>query len=788
MASPSLEDYRRLYFEEKRAKEEAAKEADRKIEEANRRVKEADRRVAQAEDGNRDTNLPEYLDACYENFHLNLAVQLDPTQSTQGCPANANNKLRPDRLVLWEEFPKEQAAIWEKLVESDFADKRCFTSKYGMQAYGKTLKKLIGSESDLNHFLRTTIETPVRLIVEQLYNSAKLRRTFRLQGSVDFENHSNTLSQEGRASAATGRRRSPRLEEKAKEAEKDAKEAEKDAKEAEKDALPPSTPVAAPRQRPRPDQICVYNIQHRKRTAAFVMEYKAPHKLPLNFMYDGFYDMDLKDVIQCETNIPKDRFSRVVAAVITQAFSYMVRMGVEFGCVSTGEAMIFLRVPEDPRTVYYYLSVPKGDVGETTGWNAGSESANRLHLTAVGQMLAFTLRALQVSPREQGWRTKAENELNSWEMAYDEVLQTILKSDTKSSVYRPPKHKGFLRMSPIQLRKRRHAPQDEHEPDTPSRKPDSSRPAENTSSSCDEPEDQYHSDSDDSDPETLSRKPIPFRSGRKIERAGTSTSTSAGTSADGSTHQSSQDNQKRSYCTQRCLLGLARRGFLDPLCPNAQAHVRNQQSMQDYGQIRHSITSQGFRTRIRKQLAENRDVDCYPEGVHGACGALFQVTLRSHGYTVAAKTSPMENACFIQQEAEFYQRLRSLQGITVPVHLGNIDLELPYYYEGIPLYHMMFMSFGGKPLSQHLSEENRTSISQQKAVAEQKIRDNGVLHLDFENRNILWNEENNSIMVIDFERAEAIKPRRALGKIAANRKRARDLDIRGSRAGKVAIG
>ena len=34
--------------------------------------------------------------------------------------------------------------------------------------------------------------------------------------------------------------------------------------------------------------------------------------------------------------------------------------------VCIGEAFIFLRVPKDLMTVYYFLSVLKGDVGDTT--------------------------------------------------------------------------------------------------------------------------------------------------------------------------------------------------------------------------------------------------------------------------------------------------------------------------------------------------------------------------------------------------------------------------------------
>ena len=62
----------------------------------------------------------------------------------------------------------------------------------------------------------------------------------------------------------------------------------------------------------------------------------------------------------------------------------MIQARLEYRCVRNGEACIFLRVPEDPWEVCYFLSVPKGDVGDSTGWHFEQEDGNRLHLPAVG--------------------------------------------------------------------------------------------------------------------------------------------------------------------------------------------------------------------------------------------------------------------------------------------------------------------------------------------------------------------------------------------------------------------
>ncbi|ORX99353.1 hypothetical protein BCR34DRAFT_628220 [Clohesyomyces aquaticus] len=108
---------------------------------------------------------------------------------------------------------------------------------------------------------------------------------------------------------------------------------------------------------------------------AYITKYKPLHKLLLGCIYEGLEDMELDEVVWCrETD--------------TLPFSYIVKLRVEYSYV-----------PNNPRTVYYFLSVPKGDVGGAIGWTADLDGLNRLHLTAVRQMLAFTLQALKTPPR-----------------------------------------------------------------------------------------------------------------------------------------------------------------------------------------------------------------------------------------------------------------------------------------------------------------------------------------------------------------------------------------------------
>lgn len=56
----------------------------------------------------------------------------------------------------------------------------------------------------------------------------------------------------------------------------------------------------------------------------------------------------------------------LAAAVVTQLFSYMIGKGIQYGYVCTGEAFVFLYVPDDPATVYFSVCVLSLEVMMTT--------------------------------------------------------------------------------------------------------------------------------------------------------------------------------------------------------------------------------------------------------------------------------------------------------------------------------------------------------------------------------------------------------------------------------------
>jgi hypothetical protein len=71
------------------------------------------------------------------------------------------------------------------------------------------------------------------------------------------------------------------------------------------------------------------------------------------------------------------------------------------------------------------------------------------------------------------------------------------------------------------------------------------------------------------------------------------------------------------------------------------------------------------------------------------------IRLSSYGYTDVAKGTPAHYVKYLEHEAKVYDRLRSIQGKQVPVHLGNFDLVRPYHYDDIvDLVHMMLLGYG----------------------------------------------------------------------------------------------
>ncbi|KAL4958856.1 uncharacterized protein BDV14DRAFT_23722 [Aspergillus stella-maris] len=708
------------------------------IQELRRRLKEEQLLRKQVEEQLRhqtqNTTLPEFLDACHSHLFLGLDIQRDKDSSTKGDPANADRKIRPARIREWSSFPDEQIEIWDDLMNTDFVTERHFTPLVVLKEYGKEVRgRMLSSELDLSYFERQTVESRVASVIQQLYANPQLQKTFKLNGDVTFENHANTLIDDSNMARNVSSlslsqkppRRSTRLATKSTSVGLSVQLSKK----------------SQPRSRPRADQFCVYNKGLEGKVPAFIIEYKAPHKISLSHIKAGLQDMDLDEVVRLQKDeSPEVICRRVVAAVITQTFSYMIHAGLEYGYVCTGEAFIFLRVlHDDPSTVYYYLSVPGEDVGLITGWTGNPSGDNRLHLTALGQVLAFTLRAVRIPTRDIAWTNLAVRKLDTWDMVYDDLLDEISEKDIPSSDFKAPtrSRNEYCRASPVQTRsKSARFGSCNHSHDTSSLNPDDDDAG------------------DDFDPDTPSRPPRD----RQLAYPPDTRSISGKAPPQGSDCK----GKSRQYCSQQCLLGLIKGGRLDRTCPNVL----------DHGVNRHQLTPATLIRQLDRQFfSDNQQLDtclgCESLHVHGSRGALFKITLWSHGYTFVGKGTPVEFVTGSEHEELIYSHLAPIQGLYVPVLLGSLRLRYPFSYDGIAeIVHIMFMSYVGKPLlnrrCQQIQrvEESLQAIHKLNVLQGDPIPDNMV-------------EKDGRVMFIDFERAK-LQPRRVpLGGISCNHKRKR---------------
>ncbi|EEH20214.1 hypothetical protein PABG_02473 [Paracoccidioides brasiliensis Pb03] len=693
--------------------------------EAQRRREEAESLAANSE----PTTLPVFLHACHE---LSLAIRIvtDPTRTTQGTVTNPVNRRVPSRITIWDTFIDEQMTVWETLNNyPSFLTRKLFPSKHQLE-YVRQLITPITSEWDLRYYERDTVENQVRLVVDHIAENQDLREALGLQGSVSFESHTNlgpppakSLSegvQQMSIHPASETRSSPRGNGKSRR---------------RKEEPVPVTGGQA-------DRFCIYRRDGEKHIPAIAIEYKAPHKLTQAEMSTGLTEeiQPALDVIGQESDNVEFCCRRLVAAVITQLFSYMVRKGVRYGYVCTGEAFIFVYIPDNPSSVQCALCIP--------GLDVQGNNDDDLQLTAVAQILAFTVRALTSPTVPQQWHDIAAG-LDVWPVEYSDILEQTPQAAR-------PKH-----VSPLYH----------------GRRPRNLAPFRMTlRSGCRPPGRERRSTSSPSPspPPSPSLVPSLFSIHSRNRRGASVRSCSDGKPRRVSGRGKVSDTRRisnvvealaiktRPYCSQQCLLALRDGGPLDPSCPSYQDHRKGR------------INAQDFRDRIQTQLATDRgvDADCCPLYKAGSCGALFKFRLSSHGYTLVAKGVEYKHQHKLEHEMRIYNRLRDLQGECIPVCLGVVPLasDFPYYYDERIYTHMLFLSWAGEPIQKTTMTGHATDISSMVSHVLQAIHLKGVLHGDAEPRNILWNRTYQRPMIVDFERA---KIRRALSDVSANARKKR---------------
>ncbi|KAL1873631.1 hypothetical protein Plec18167_006148 [Paecilomyces lecythidis] len=698
-AEKQVDEERRLREQEQRLREQ--EQHDRQQE---RRLREREQRHReQAERQLERSNLLGLLEGCHE-LSLAIKIETDATLTTQGDTSNPVNRKRPERLVPWNEFPSLQEAVWETFhEESVFISQNLFASRHQLQLIQQDIQA-IRSELDLRFFERDTVDRFVRSILNEVGKNDRLRRQFKLRGDVTFESHANmsdiTSSLEDTMEQLT-------------------------ISESQPAATPKRTQTRRQptrRRNRRADQFCVHVISNEQRVPVYAVEYKAPHKLSLPEILVGLREVDIKrDVIDKDGDDFEYHATRLVTAVVTQLFSYMVDIGVRDGIVCTGEALICLHIPEDPSIVQYYLLVPNRDVIE--------DDPYRLHRTAVAQVLAFTLNAVQAEPPSQSWYDAAD-QLDTWEVEYLNILQQIPESVRKeppSSEYKPTFWKPINR-SPYRLRSR-------------------CQPAVEKSHDS-------RSDDDEDDEASAPPSPSPARARPSGKTRGRSDRGRASSGYGGrrgnrkGTGKTNSNGTRNEFCTMKCLYGLVNGGPLDLSCPNADEH----------GYQVHGLRADDFMRLLSDQLSHDREYGFEQLHIKGRTGFLLKATLLSHGYTVIIKATDHDHLPNLGQEIKIYHHLRLLQGNEIPICIGDFAPQVRYWYHGKLMMHMLVLSWAGVRATRVMTEQTRPLLDQQRTRILSHMARLGVVHKDSAWRNVLWNEEIQRIVMIDFEEPSQRRP------------------------------
>lgn len=727
-----------LLNDERRRREEAearTAQEQHQREEAEARAAQEQHRREEAEQAARDalpSNLGRYLEDCYELWRT-VKVVASPSSTTQGDTTKPAGRIYPKRILPWESFVTRQQKIWEKLSSSSFGSSRVFPSPLQLDYVRSTLYP-ISSETGLRNIARDIVENAVQRLVQEVYQDPILRVQLNLRGTVNFESHTNLGSQNGESVESAMRRMSVRSQ---------SPSADRRSQSRRGRGRGNARPVGRPRGKGgRTDQFCIYRQEDGQRVPVAAIEYKAPHKLTQEIIVTGLTGEIVpgRDIIGRDDDSSEYLSKRLMAAVVTQCFSYMIHHGLRDGYIFTGEVMVFLHIPDDPTTVYYHICIPSLDVSQ----DEGEDDDDRLNQTAAAQIFAFVLHALATDPPPQAWHD-ATADLDIWEVEYVDILKMIPETDRKPgqppSAYKPGRWKKFVR-SPIRTRARcaqaahespRHEDSDENDGDSGPNQP-SPTPA----------------------PRSTWSKPRPNTGARgDADRPGAGSST-----PDASDAGSRISIQERSFCTHKCLLGLLRGGKLDQTCPNIESHGKKH------------VSQSRFLHLVKTQLATDRgsDADCIPLYVKGARGALFKVRLSSYGYTLVAKGMEEHHRKHLRHEDEVYEHALELQGTHIPVCLGMISLRRPYYYFGGEYMHMLFLSWAGRPLYEYINLENRPFFQRQAMRALEALHQRHVVHGDAELRNFLYDEAANRAMIIDLERA-VIRKSKPLAKISPNQTR-----------------
>ncbi|KAI9783450.1 MAG: hypothetical protein M1816_001374 [Peltula sp. TS41687] len=661
----------------------------------------------------------------------------DPAKLYTGT-TSAKKRLYPKYLRHWSDFQSRQKAAFDEIarVFEGPGEKKRFSmaQAYRDEASRFMPRLVLRNEPDLEVYQTCTVEHYVADIWA--------RNPARSLGTLEFQKRPGHALED----------LTERLEELAVE-------------DPDSDDPEPSTPL----QRRALDEICTLEVDGKTRNL-FAVEYKAADILTPYLLSQGLRDLELVSIInriKASTDTEgktRELAEEEVAKIVTQVYDYMIDKGVTYGYATGGQAFLFLFFdPADVHTLYYECVVPADAVGRD----------NDVSQTAIGLVASFARLAREGLAFDAKWSKETRKRLPTW-MVDDATKMSQITPSPARPLKSSPTYKGKGKPTTDgseRLLRSKTARQRELAATCKPTQDDAPQPR------------RQDTPSDDGDHGTLD--PPPTTSHAQSTFGTTGSRQGKVTASEGSSDGGQQ--QQRAYCTTQCLLSLVRGLPLDERCPNVEAH-------RQLGSGRHALDRDGLRQLVEEQLFHDDD-DAGFESLDrsGWAGALFRVTLLSHGYTFVGKGTVAPLVRVLRKEAHMYSRLDSIQGTAVPVYLGSVDLARIFWLTcSVPIEHVLLMSWGGEEAWQ--LEQDGVMLARETRRTIKEVQQLGVYQCDVREPNLLWNEELGRVLLIDFERAkvkETDKEGKVGRQVVGKEKRAlREIDgneevVRGKKGRKV---
>ncbi|KAM3545442.1 hypothetical protein BM221_009741 [Beauveria bassiana] len=157
-------------------------------------IAQARRETEQAQSLLRDTTLQEYLRGCQELVLSKVHLVTDGYLTTKAPLNNPTRKHCPTLLVPWDDFIPAQTDVIQRIDRIFPHDERLFESLHFLEVMGNRIDACrVRDEASLVSVQQNTIEVPVRIIMSKINDFDPERYSLAVPEEVEFQTTASSL-------------------------------------------------------------------------------------------------------------------------------------------------------------------------------------------------------------------------------------------------------------------------------------------------------------------------------------------------------------------------------------------------------------------------------------------------------------------------------------------------------------------------------------------------------------------------------------------------------------------